>query len=594
MAEMAVKESEAINKVFEGIDGAVKETVLIAIEFFGKEKSDAGKPIEDIVKVTKLRNAYNTLVSALINERMNKLNRHQSLFLTTGAIGDVATINDKEVKLLDPKIYSALLEVFDKKDKSNPFSDLVYTPLEKMKALAEGTIELIDTSGKKKRNKSNEVDPKKAKADLDWKINDDIKAGDNIIRTSGNIIDKLMQIDATKLKNFKLNYDALVRYFSILKKRGKATPEEKKLKDAFATKSDAIGRMLADFTKLYAEAFGRANENVAKLKERVDGIKEKEIEYARVSTQVAAEVDAKVDSYTSDHTDVIKRDISIINSFIVSAAEKSSNRVPFSGARVLIDSQIPDMEKAMDNYFCTTENVLRSLEKIAKIHTNAFPKDQDGNFIIPPILIEPIRNYVDFLEDRFIMGFISGEPGRKGAKVSFSPVDFQVMKAVGMFLAKDPIYDYRGEINEGTFMGDYTGKIEKTAQVKWTGEQKKMNMVMSAELVDAASREDAVQNYIDFVFNAVNGLGPPPKMSKRKINVLLRYATIESIENNVKLLLQYVAQSEPTEVRDTILKYTNRSYDTAKDMVRTIVKEDAMVQRTLGNNPEFVIAKIFV
>ena len=44
-------------------------------------------------------------------------------------------------------------------------------------------------------------------------------------------------------------------------------------------------------------------------------------------------------------------------------------------------------------------------------------------------------------------------------------------------------------------------------------------------------------------------------MSKRKINVLLRYATVKNIENNVKLLLTYVAQSEPTEVRDTILKY---------------------------------------
>ena len=109
-----------------------------------------------------------------------------------------------------------------------------------------------------------------------------------------------------------------------------------------------------------------------------------------------------------------------------------------------------------------------------------------------------------------------------------------------------------------------------------------------------ASREDAVQNYLDFVYNVLNGLGAPQKMSKRKINVLLRYATIQSMENNVKMLLQYVAQSEPTEVRDTILKFTNRSYDAAKEMVRKIIKEDAMVQRVLGANPDIVIAKIFV
>ena len=42
------------------------------------------------------------------------------------------------------------------------------------------------------------------------------------------------------------------------------------------------------------------------------------------------------------------------------------------------------------------------------------------------------------------------------------------------------------------------------------------------------------------------------------------------------------------------LKYTNRSYDAAKDMVRKIIKEDPVVQRVLGANPDIVIAKIFV
>jgi hypothetical protein len=163
-----------------------------------------------------------------------------------------------------------------------------------------------------------------------------------------------------------------------------------------------------------------------------------------------------------------------------------------------------------------------------------------------------------------------------------------------MYLAKDSVYDYRGEINAGTFMGDYTGIVEKSAQVKWTGADKKMNMVMSSEIVDAASRDDAVDDYMNFYFNALNGLGPPPKMSKRKIGIVLRYTTMKNLETNVKLLLQYVAQSEPTEVRDTIVRYYNRRYDKAKEVVRKIVKEDPVVQRALGSNPEVVISKIFI
>jgi hypothetical protein len=595
MEATQVKEGEAINNIFEGLDPAIKESVLGALEFFGKEKSENGNKIDDVVKVNKLRNAYNTLVSSLINERMNKMNKYQELFMCTGAIGDVVVIGDNKITLIDPPVYAKLFADFWTKDSSSFFAGVVYSVTDKMKAIAEGKIELIDTSGKRKSKKvDDKVDPKKLKASLEWKKNDSLKIGANLVRTLGSYMDKILQLDQVKLKTLKLNYDGINTYFGILGKGNKLAPEDRKMKDLLAARSDMMAKTLADFTKLYAETFTRSAECIDGIKEKVDDIKQKEIEIARASSAVSAEENSAVDSFTSEHTDLIKRDVSIINSFIVSASEKAQNRVPFSGCRILLNSQIPDIAKANDSYFCTPNNVIESLKKILSIHTNAFPKDADGNYSIPPILIEPIRNYVDFLEDRFIMGFVTGEPGRKGAKISFSPIDFQVLKAIGMYLAKDAIFDYRGEINEGTFMGDYTGKIEKTAQVKWTGQDKKMNMVMSSELVDAASRDDAVFNYMDFLFNCLNGLGPPPKMSKRRINILLRYAIIYSVENNVRLLLQYCAQSEPTEVRDTIMKFTNRSTDAGREMVKKIVKEDAVVQRVLGNNPDMVCAKIFV
>jgi len=594
MSETAIKEGEAINFVLEGVDQTVKDGVMTALEFFGKEKSDNGNKIEDVIKVNKLRTAYNTLITALVTTRLNDLNKQQRLFLATGAIGDSVEIGGNKIQLLDPEIYSQLLDAFEKKDSLSALSQVVFSVPDKMRALAEGNIELIDTTGKKKRKKEDTRDPKKVKAELEWKKNDALKAGANLLRTLGTNIDKMMQLDANKLKTLKLNFDALDKYMGILAKGERATPEEKKLKSALAMRSDGMAKVLAEFTKMYAETFARSAECVDGIKEKVDTIKELENDLSKVADVVADQSARAFDSFRPEHVEIIKKDISILNSFLVTAAEKASNRVPYSGARILLNSQIIDMPTAMTNYLCTPHNVIESLKKILAIHTNAFPLDEDGNYKIPPILIEPLRNYVDFLEDRFVMGFVSGESGKKGAYVTFTPIDFQVMKAIGMYLAKDPVYDYRGEINEGTFMGDYTGKIEKTAQVKWTGQDKKMNMVMSAELVDAASRDDAVQDYMDFMFNALNGLGPPPKMSKRKINVLLRYATVKNIENNVKLLLTYVAQSEPTEVRDTILKYTNRNYEQSKEMVRVCVKEDAMVQRILGSNPEMVIAKIFV
>lgn len=113
-----VKPGEAINFVLEGMDDSVKETVLSAIAFYAKEKSDSGNKIDDVVKVNKLRNAYNTLVTALINTRLNNLNKYQRLFLNTGALADIIKVNDQEITLLEPKIYAKLFETFEAKKDS--------------------------------------------------------------------------------------------------------------------------------------------------------------------------------------------------------------------------------------------------------------------------------------------------------------------------------------------------------------------------------------------------------------------------------------------------------------------------------------------
>ncbi|MCX8092693.1 MAG: hypothetical protein N3E50_00840, partial [Candidatus Goldbacteria bacterium] len=347
-----IAQGEAINKVFEGINSEVQETVLDAIEFYVREKTDSGNKIDDVIKVNKLRNAYNTLVSCLINERMNKLNRHQMLFLNTGAIADKVEINGRVIELLDTNIYNWLLENFDKKEESQ-FSNVVISILEKWKMIAEGKLELIDTTGKKKKSKEEKIDPKKLKATLEWKRNDAVKAGANISRTVLPLIEKIANIDPNRLKNFKMNFDLLNSYFNILQKGHKLSPEDIKSRDSFAPKSDAVAKVLIDFTKLYMEIFSRTHDALVAFKQNIDEIKDKDMELAKVATMAAAEENIVVDSYTSDHIDLIKRDKVIVDTIVVGAAEKSPNRVPFSGARILLNAQIPDITKATEQYIAT-------------------------------------------------------------------------------------------------------------------------------------------------------------------------------------------------------------------------------------------------
>jgi hypothetical protein len=237
--------------------------------------------------------------------------------------------------------------------------------------------------------------------------------------------------------------------------------------------------------------------------------------------------------------------------------------------------------------------VTEALVKITKIHTNVFPKDERNRYIVSPILLEPLRNFVDFFEDRFIMSVVSGESSRKGPFVSFTPVEIQVLRMCALWLTKDPIYDYRGDVKTGTFMGDYVGRIEKSTKVKWTGQDKKFTLAATQSMADAASRDDALVDYVDFVFAMANGTSPNPKLSKRKICVLLRYVMFEKIEKNVAGILRMVVQQEPEEAKNTIMSFAHEKVDVAKDMIKAAMQTDPQTAKMYSDNAEFAIQRVF-
>jgi hypothetical protein len=275
------------------------------------------------------------------------------------------------------------------------------------------------------------------------------------------------------------------------------------------------------------------------------------------------------------------------------AAESSPVRVATSGSRVLLDSHLDLDNDPLVNQICTPENVHSAFQKILKINPNLFPLSAAGNPVIPRVVIEPVRNVVEWLDDRFLISLVSGEPNKKGASFSLNPVEMQVMRACGMYLSKDSMFNYRGEQNTGTFMGDYSGKVEKQAKVVFAGADKKMTMVASTAVADAAGRDSAVADYIEFTFNVMNGLTPNAKMSKRRIAILLRYVFIDNLQNTVNLLLRYAGLAELGECRETILKHTQSRYDEAKRLVENAWTADPQIPKVLGEKPQHYMAKMF-
>ena len=169
----------------------------------------------------------------------------------------------------------------------------------------------------------------------------------------------------------------------------------------------------------------------------------------------------------------------------------------------------------------------------------------------------------------------------------------QVLRACGIYLAKDPIYDYRGEIATGTFMGDYAGHVEKKAAVKWAGEDKKFSIVSASQVTDGASRDEAAGDYMDFLFQVANGLPPSSKLSLRKKGVILKYVEIESTVKTVGYVLRFIAQQDPLEAREILLKYAEKNTDKAKELINEAFKADQQAAKMYSNNPSFVIKKVF-
>jgi hypothetical protein len=110
---------------------------------------------------------------------------------------------------------------------------------------------------------------------------------------------------------------------------------------------------------------------------------------------------------------------------------------------------------------------------------------------------------------------------------------------------------------------------------------------------DTASRGDAVDDYIDFMSAVANGIAPNPKISKRKINILLKYVLFDQVEKNIANILRLVAQTEPAEAKDSIMHFAKENVDVAKEMIAASLKVDPQTSKMFSDNPDFAINRVF-
>ncbi len=592
--------SEIFEQVMEEVPKEVRSPVEDALFAYNKPSQASS---DDESKSLKLRQAFDALFSYLIENKMNRLNNAQRLFLSTGALGDDVPVLSPQgqtvsVHLLSRENYNKLSTALLQGAASLPaWADTILSLEDKFKFIAMAELEPMELD-------RGPVRPKKKASEDEAKLRDElIKKRGAALKESQELVQKLTEtfkafqasIGLDTLKMMRESMDSINSYLEFSTSTQKLTAREMQYKVSLEDKVNSAGTNVAGFGDRMQIISAGFKELGTAIDARISEFRQAMSGLAKIEGGKSSESKrSQFVSFDKDKTKMAKKDHDVISSIIVRGANTSAIRMPFSASRVLLDEHTGKNENPVDECYCTPANVMRALQKITRVHVSLFSMDMQGNPITPPILIEPIRNFVEWYDDRFVMSFVSGDIGRKGPKVSFTSVDMQVARVCGLYLAKDPIYNYRGEQNVGTFMGDYAGQVEKKAAVKWSGENKKMTVVSVGKMVDEAGRDDAVKDYVEFIFAMANDYPIPSKISQRKVNIFFNYVVIESPEKTAGLILRFVLPSQggAGESKGMLFKLAGNSYDEAKKLV-TKAFEDPNVQKQYREGLDVLTTRIF-
>jgi len=552
---------------------------------------DAQRRGEAIDAPALLRGAWLALARWLIAHAGAGLNGQQQLFLLSGAVADTVALKSPagervSVELLPAADYDALLAGLG--EDSPPY---LLTPQRRMAALANGRLIPLDLEHPGRYRGPQEAagqpaDPRQLAEQLGGqlrRLEEEREALSAAIRALAELL------QAERLKS------------SLKPAQAVQALAAEALKWADDPAALARLKLPAD-TELGVGAAQQLRRDTDRVLEKLAGAKGRLLaSLKQVKSAAAVLSKAKAEDGTTAEELVVlddkalrlvDKDYATTNGVLVQALINDQQRTAWSASRVLLRENTEKFAEPLAGCYATPARLAQSIAKVDALHPNCFPHDPDGRPLLPPIVIEPGVGQVQWYDDRFILSFVCVEPGRKGSRLSLSPVDLAVLRIYGQFLARGDIYDYRGERISGNFAADYAGEVESKAKVKFAGAEKKMTFVSASEIKDAAGREEAVSDYVEFIFCVANGLAVPKRVTPRRIGVILKYCIIENPENSAVLVLRYLASYDPQVVREILNKLADRDKARVVELIRRAISTDKQLGGRFRNDLKLALKEI--
>ncbi|GEM_PF-2431348 len=534
-----------------------------------------------------LRRAWLELARWLIRSAGAQLNEQQCAFLLSGALGDSVVIKAPDgervtVELLPTEHYEGVLSSL-----RAPRPPAVLTPRARMARLADGHLPPLDLKHPGRYREPTDEERQQADAE-------------QIKRRLGAQLQQLAGMQ-------KRLTDATRRFAEMVKPENLRTVLES-ARAVHELAADALAHseqpeqlqglsVPADVTDhpVVRAASQLESDLVAALRD-LGGAQQETLQGVGLASQLAraigkvssAEDDAPavedVLTLTPEAVKLVEGDYVATNTVMTQLLVNSPHRSAWSASRVLLAEHTERHDDPLAECYATPERLSESIAKVDALHPNCFPHDAAGQPLLPPIVVSPGVGEVKWFDDRFLVGFVCTESERRGSELTLSPVDLAVMQIYGQFLARGDMFNYRGERVTDNFIGEYSGEVEQKAAVKFTGEKKKLTYTTSTEVRDAASRDDAVRDYIDFIFHVYNAVQLPKRITPRRVGVLLKYCIIGDEVRTVALVLRHVVGHDPLVARAIVMGLADRTQRNPGELLRMAVDSDPQLASRFGRD----------
>jgi hypothetical protein len=550
---------------------------LLALEAERRgEKADA---------CTKLRSVWLMLARYLVRDLALDLNPEQQLFLLSGALADHVVVKNAAgeritVELVPEDWYSSLLDSLDA-----TVPEYIISPLRRMTAMAGGEITPLDLD---KPVRYREPGKHKAKQG-------DQEDSARLLHSALLKLDQSQQLQGVALKAFLkcISVEKLSPVLEALKELSDLAQRALKVRGGAdqlsklavpAIQGAPVLRQSKILNSDISRTLGELEKSSRQVLEALHSVRAiADACQATGLTDVPAVASESV-SVDDAAAKAVERDISTVHGVVIQQLANNPLRSAWSACRVLLTEQVEKVDDPLTESFATPDNLDASIVKITNLHPNCFPQDSHGVPVLPPIIIEPGVGIAQWYDDRFIISFVCNDAPRRGKKLNLSPVDLAVLSIFGQFLARGELFTFRGERATGNFIADYAGEVEQKAKAKFAGKDKKLTYTTATEVKDTASRDDAVRDYIDFIFHVFNGLTVPRRITPRRISVFLQYCIIGNEEMSAILALKHVLPYDPLVAREIVIKLAKRDDGRIVELVRTAVENDPQIASRYHND----------